>query len=194
MCLEPIIVFILINAFCNKKLIYLPRILDLLVVFTDWWGGIGFFQHLGDGSSIWGRLNWSTIQHINLLVSDLLGFWGQKHLELQSSNWCIKSTWHCPWKEGDGQWLGGSTGPTSNSGSIRCFPVAVLAPQLLDTPGPSPRAEGQPGGERGLGTQFWKKLILRDFILRRWRGSDVPDGGQRLPGVSPLCPGPTATF
>ena len=24
----------------------------------------------------------------------------------------MKSTWHCPWKEGDGQWLGGSTGPT----------------------------------------------------------------------------------
>ena len=118
----------------------------------------------------------------------------QKHLGLQTSNCCMKSTWHCPWKEGDGQWSGGSTGPTSNSGSIRCFPVAVLAPQLLDTPGPSPRAEGQPGGERGLGTQFWKKLILRDFILRRWRGSDVPDGGQRLPGVSPLCPGPTATF
>ena len=129
----------------------------------------------------------------------IMVFGTQKNLEL--SNCCMKSTWHCPWKEGDGQWLGGSTGPTSNSGSIRCFPVAVLAPQLLDTPGPSPRAEGQPGGERGLRTQFWKEPILRDLIilrnsiiLRRWRGSDVSDGGQRLPGVSPLCPGPTATF
>ena len=53
-------------------------ILDLLVVFTDWRGDIGFYQHLGDGSSIWGRPNWSTIQHISLLVSDFLGFWGSE--------------------------------------------------------------------------------------------------------------------
>ena len=27
-------------------------ILDLLIVFTDWRGDIGFYQHVGDGSSI----------------------------------------------------------------------------------------------------------------------------------------------
>ena len=73
----------------------------------------------------------------------------------------MKSTWHCPWKEGDGQWSGGSTGPTSNSGSIRCFPVAVLAPQLLDTPGPSPRAEGQPGEREVLELNSWGKDLKR---------------------------------
>ena len=130
-------------------------ILDLLVVFTDWRGDIGFYQHLGDGSSISGRLNWGTIQHISLLVSDFLGFWGSETsgtaiiqllheihmaLPMEGGGWAVVGRLY--WSDVQ-LWID----PMLSSGRAGST-AAGHAPVLL-------QEQKVNQGERGLGTQFW---------------------------------------
>ena len=78
-----------------------------------------------------------------------------------------------------------------------CFPVP--ARQLLDTPGRPGAAEGHrercSKRERGLPRERQTNKVLKGRLsLGGGRGVGCSNGGQRLPGVPPLCPRPSTAF
>ena len=75
-----------------------------------------------------------------------------------------------------------------------CFPVPVR--QLLDTPGRPGAAEGhrERSSKRLSREGHTNKVLKGRSSLGGGRGVGCSNGGQRLPGVPPLCPRPSTAF